>query len=433
MSADLEAFFADPMLSQLIERVRVSDDFLEVVDLSENQHSDMLAWCLNPSEGHLQGDAVIKDFLLAAHEAGHSGSEKPSRFLNRKFFDKWPPSRIRTSSFSTAFAKREESLGQNRLDLFLIDLDNKIVVVIENKRTAKLKSGQLDDYYKLVCANVKTGFFHSFDFLFVAVADELADLDDDKHAALSNKWAFIDYEWLKGAANRAQQHLERNNEGARLIMTYCRRQTEWATPHDEAANDLAASIAVRHEPALKILNQRMKARATKLTRKELGGEYSRLYRFIFQQRSVCERLVLARGIGTVAINFEKWLKTLKSSFTLNQGRTWLEFATRPMEEQSATPNEWPVFIQVYRQPTQAETESSKFTIRLIWKSEHAGRAARAARLRDHLAATYPKLKHHSNVATRRVKLSTDLDSDATVKRLQVEVETIHKSLSNFAG
>ena len=57
---DLYAFLSDKRLVDLIERVKISDDFLDVVSLTETQHSDMLAWCLHPNEGHGQGDAVIR-------------------------------------------------------------------------------------------------------------------------------------------------------------------------------------------------------------------------------------------------------------------------------------------------------------------------------------------------------------------------------------
>ena len=58
----------------------------------------MLAWCLHPNEGHGQGDAVIKDFLIAAYEAG----QETNKFANKIFFETWTPGKIRTSSFGSA-------------------------------------------------------------------------------------------------------------------------------------------------------------------------------------------------------------------------------------------------------------------------------------------------------------------------------------------
>ncbi|WZB60287.1 PD-(D/E)XK nuclease family protein [Achromobacter xylosoxidans] len=132
----------------LIERVKISDDFLDVVSLTETQHSDMLAWCLHPNEGHGQGDAVIKDFLIAAYDAGQETNEDS----NKAFFAAWTPAKVRTSSFGSAFIAREFSLAtseakKGRLDLFLIDPSNKIIVTIENKAGASLTEKQLSDYY----------------------------------------------------------------------------------------------------------------------------------------------------------------------------------------------------------------------------------------------------------------------------------------------
>lgn len=60
-SQELYSFLSDDRLVDLVECVKVSDDFLDVISLSETQHSDMLAWCLHPNEGHGQGKARTKN------------------------------------------------------------------------------------------------------------------------------------------------------------------------------------------------------------------------------------------------------------------------------------------------------------------------------------------------------------------------------------
>src|SRR4051812_49341259 len=100
----VQEFMADPELTQLAEHMKVTGDLLDIVNLSEVQHSDMLAWCLNPAEGHGQGDAVLKDFLIAAWNAS-----EPCKYNTRQFFSKWTPSKIRTTSFGSAWVSREFS------------------------------------------------------------------------------------------------------------------------------------------------------------------------------------------------------------------------------------------------------------------------------------------------------------------------------------
>ncbi|MDR6861304.1 PD-(D/E)XK nuclease family protein [Variovorax guangxiensis] len=82
-SEDLHSFLADPELVELIEQAKVSDDILDAITLTENQHSDMLAWCLTPDEGHGQGHSVIKDFLEAAYRASDSAIWDNKKFFRR--------------------------------------------------------------------------------------------------------------------------------------------------------------------------------------------------------------------------------------------------------------------------------------------------------------------------------------------------------------
>lgn len=149
--AEFYAFLRDPKLLELMELNKTVDDVFEVTTLLENQNSEVLAWCMNPHEGHSQGDWVIKDFLEAAHAASDGCT-----YDNRKFFAKWTPGKIRTGSFGAAFVTREfsikvdEGTANGRLDLFLVDPANKILVAIENKVKASLTVQQLEKYVRAV-------------------------------------------------------------------------------------------------------------------------------------------------------------------------------------------------------------------------------------------------------------------------------------------
>lgn len=90
MTADieeaLEAFFIDPRVVELCELLRVSDDLLDVINLSENQHSNMLAWLLDPREGHGQGDQILRDLLIAATTHARSTAVLDGRGRTSRFF-----------------------------------------------------------------------------------------------------------------------------------------------------------------------------------------------------------------------------------------------------------------------------------------------------------------------------------------------------------
>ncbi|HEJ3597826.1 TPA: PD-(D/E)XK nuclease family protein, partial [Pseudomonas aeruginosa] len=57
--SELNAFLRDPKLLELIELNKTVDNVFEVTTLLENQNSEVLAWCMNPNEGHSQGDGII--------------------------------------------------------------------------------------------------------------------------------------------------------------------------------------------------------------------------------------------------------------------------------------------------------------------------------------------------------------------------------------
>ena len=124
---------------------RGASDALDLIELSENQNSDILAWLFDSREGHGQGDEILRDLLLyASKRAVESGCLDPQS-MTRWFFERWTPSRIRTTSFGGAFPVRELGLNrQNRTDLAIINEQNQLVVVIENKTKTKHTNGQFD-------------------------------------------------------------------------------------------------------------------------------------------------------------------------------------------------------------------------------------------------------------------------------------------------
>ena len=232
-SEDLYAFLSDPELVELIEQAKITDDMLDVITLSENQHSDMLAWCLTPSEGHGQGDAVIKDFLVAAYQ-----KSTHAIYDNKKFFSTWTPGRIRVSSFGSAFITREFSVkiperdvdGKRggRLDLFMVDPQNKLLIAIENKVGAKLTKVQLEDYQKAVASEIACRpLFKDYAFAYIVLDRELDWYSEEQLGELGKRWTLLDYSWLEASARRARLQVARNNQAAQLLVAYCQKQTDW--------------------------------------------------------------------------------------------------------------------------------------------------------------------------------------------------------------
>jgi hypothetical protein len=417
---DLHNFITDHHLLDLIERVKISDDVLDVVKLTETQHSSMLAWCLNPNEGHGQGDAVLKDFLIAAYSAG----AESNRFANKEFFEKWTPGRIRTASFGSAFIACEFSLQtdeankRKRLDLFIIDPSNKLVITIENKYGASLSDEQLGAYYERVNEQIaRRPVFreHKYDFLYVVVDRDLNCYDDDYLKNLGNKWALLDYTWLESAAKRARLHVERNNQAAQLLMAYCQHQTGWQSPNDKHISELAAEIATQHEAVVEQIQQCWDIKPTEWTPTSFRGAAGELLVFIQQHRQLCSHLLQSRGIGTVRVGLRKALPE-NDYYQYEFGRTWINFATREMVSlMHSTDGYWPLYVNIYRDKS-ASDDGSKFVLRLIWCPPHFDDPNwNSEDLRSLVAERFPGLNHFAGRSVRRITLGRSLGAKAVVK------------------
>ncbi|MDQ2820704.1 MAG: PD-(D/E)XK nuclease family protein [Pseudomonadota bacterium] len=427
----LYAFFSDPDLVNLIERVKISDDFLEVIDLTETQHSSMLAWCLNPNEGHAQGDAVLKDFLIA----GYNSSAATNRFANKIFFDHWTPARVRTASFGSAFLAREFSLQvdeenpRRRLDLFIVDPANKIVITIENKIGAKLGDEQLSNYYEIVSEQLaRRPVFRDYKFLYVVVDRVLATYDDDKISELGNKWALLDYTWLEAGAKRARLHIERNNEAAQMLMAYCQHQTGWESPNERQVSELAAELVTHHEEVVEKILQTKKIRVTDWVPSSFGGDSGELLIFIQQNSKLCEKLVQARGIGTVRVGLRAHLPELtEKNFWVN--RTWLNFATSEMLLLSDDAEEnWPLHINVFREAGTNE-EASKFSLKVFWCADSFDDNANDwESVRKYLGTQCPQLERWKKSTAKGLVVDSNLGSKAAIKQATELAKEIDKAL-----
>jgi hypothetical protein len=290
-AAQFYAFLGDEALSRLIELNKITDDLFDVIKLSENQHSDMLAWLLNPNEGHLQGDAIVKEFLIAAYNA----SEKHVHD-NKKFFEQWTPGRILTTGFGSLFVTREFRVKwdgrQGALDLLLVDPVNEIVVVVENKFGSKLSDQQLEGYVKLVRETLPLGgYFRGYSLAFVYLDAYLEDLSDADRQALSNSWVHLGYDWLKAAADRAQLQLGKNGS-AQLLVSYVQKQTTWDSQDEKRRTGLASGLAIRHPDMVSQLNAFSRKKKDSWDGRFLKEDHIREAAFFHaQNEDVCTRYV----------------------------------------------------------------------------------------------------------------------------------------------
>lgn len=418
---DIDAFMSDPNISELIERLRTTGDFLDIVTLSEVQHSNMLAWCLDPSEGHGQGDLVLKDFLIAAANASTASTLK-----TRVFFEKWTPSRIRTTSFGSAWVSREFShVGydgkKGRLDLFVVDPQNRLVVTIENKAGSKLRAEQLNTYWNAVNAQIAARpAFKEFDFAYV-VLDQY--LEEGGQEELGNRWVYLDYAWLASAARRAELQVSANNQSALLLMGYCHGLTGWENPAQREISSLAAEIAIRHERVVRRLRECRKLQLTAWTPKMFGNSDGDLLYFYYQHQHLCKTLVEAGGIAAVktqivhALNLEESL--------VESARVRMNVAPINVNKLMDKDGEsWPLYLHI-RQDNKPD-EPTTFRLKLIWSRDCLGAHLEHEKVRTILAKRFFAVEKSERPGVRRIAVAEGLDAAAAATVAIDSLRTLEK-------
>lgn len=429
---ELYSFLRDPRLLKLIELNKITDDMFEVLKLYENQNSRMLEWCMTPNEGHSQGDAVIKDFLEAAHAASDDCIRD-----NKKFFAKWTPGKIRTTSFGAAFLTRELHIKTNggadsgRLDLFLLDPLNKILITIENKVKSSLTSVQLDKYVQAVKGELgKNKTFAGYDFAFVVLDKDLDAYSEAHLASLGNRWALLDYQWLEASANRARFQVDRGNASAQLLASYCQSVTKWESPVNTEISELSSDIVLAHPSVIGALRELKGHFITRWVANSLDGVLGELILFRAQNRTVCERLLNIRGVASMLPSIIKAIPSLTPD-CIEEGSYWI--CLMPPKFQSVmSGGSWAVFLELYR-VTKASTKSAPvFNVRLVWRrSEFDSSKCSELELRTIFDKDFPGLKKFASSDTRRVLIAKHVSSVESIKHLVRSIEILEKGIDQY--
>jgi hypothetical protein len=306
-SSDFERLMADPRLAELNELQRGASDALDLIELSENQNSDILAWLFESQEGHGQGDEILRDLLLFASKRAMESECLAPQSMTQRFFERWTPSRIRTTSFGGAFPVREFGLNQeNRSDLAVIDEQNQLVVVIENKTKTKHTDSQLNRYRKdFENAIENNKRLSKFVVAFIAMS-EAFDYDEGAKRPCSDTWLHVGYGWLKASADRAVRQVERGNASAQLVASYCTLRTQWEDPLDRERTLKAAGLIRDYPEAItelrKFVGPKMTARWFQHEEKTSGAML-----FVLQNRATALLLAQLGGPEALAAQVEALL------------------------------------------------------------------------------------------------------------------------------
>lgn len=409
----LERFIADPRLMELCELQRTGDEVLDVISLNENQHSDILGWLFDSKEGHGQGDEILRDLLIHASEL-FSAQETAidGRSATARFFGAWPPSRIRTTSFGSAFVARELGLkARERVDLFVVDTQNQFILVIENKAGTAHNETQLDLYRSgidaLIAGNSR---LKQYDYALIALDRYL---DAENPGGISKFWLPTNYDWLKVSAKRALMHVGRGNSAAKLVVSYCNRQTDWDSPVNEQCLEIAAQLTNSYPDAVRSIVGLWGGRIEKQWLASSADNASLL--FLLQNRGIFRLLREVSGLVSVKSAIVSEISSLPRDNVEHQ-RAWLEICPRWWERYKGE-LWWPVFLSV----RYSDSAKSKYTLALVWNADYARNEDEATQLRSILAKIEKRFEKHSDSRRRRVVIKVGVglvELLATIKDLE---------------
>lgn len=341
MDEAFHAFVADPRLRKALEGLKRSNDIFDIIDPNENQHSEILKWLFDPREGHGQGDAILKDFLTAAH-----GSSYENVLSNREFFSVWTPGRIARTGFHSMIAIREYVLpSKSRLDLLMIDPVNQILVIIENKHGARLGPTQLETYYDEVARLRSRPALKGFKTAHIVLDRNYggAREEDENRSAPRNRWAFLDYQWLEAGADRAELQLKRGNQSAALVIAYCQKQTDYIPPEQKELDDVLADVAMEYRTVIEDLERALTLDLSELTPKTLDGDLGDKWIFANHYPELVERLGSKAKLSFIERRIKENLPNRKLVADYGKRHFWLfDEAWNPLVDADAA--SWPVCV-----------------------------------------------------------------------------------------
>lgn len=291
--------------------------------------------------------------------------------------------------------------ASERVDLFVIDAQNKFVLLLENKAGAAHSQAQLDQYResfsRVVAGNPR---LRDYAHAYIALDREF----DEESATLrpaANAWLHLGYDWLKISASRALMHVERGNAAARLVVSYCNRQTDWESPDDEKCLELAAALHQSHPDAVKTLISLSRGRAEREWLKNTKGEdaYSL---FLLQNQGAVALLRETQGMASVRSALLVKLPSFDRA-NIRHKRAWLDMCPTGWQVFEGAVW-WPVFLNV----SYTDANRTKFSLALCWNLNNASTESQGQQLRGLLTTVEPQFKKHPDSRWRRVVLARGL-------------------------
>ena len=229
----LRKFAADPELARLEEMLTEFDAFAFLgVSTSEEIHSRILAWLLNPQENHSMGDFFLTNFLLATTAA----TDEQIRSID------WSESTVQREWRNVVHGKT------GYLDILVVNTGSAFACAIENKIFAREHGEQLTRYRQAL--EQEYGGFHR-SHLFLSPQGTPPERPEER-----DFWTPVDYgtilrlveETWKCGVDRQDRTV------AAFLQQYATTLRRRIVP-DTNLKQLAARLYLRHREAIDLINR----------------------------------------------------------------------------------------------------------------------------------------------------------------------------------
>lgn len=177
----LDKFNKDKQVINLVE----AKSIFEIFKLTETACSGILAWLLDPRESHKLGNKFALELLKQIGNPAKNYCVKTLPKKNGK-----DTLKIDKELFKNSVVLTEYVINNSRIDLVVIDYENNLCLVIENKYGSKIHDNQLQTYKNYLFDECKD--MHKVRFIFVYL-----DLSDVKNVGKEfDGWEILNYNFV---------------------------------------------------------------------------------------------------------------------------------------------------------------------------------------------------------------------------------------------
>lgn len=249
----MQSWMEDARFHQLM-RYGQERHWLSATGLRETNHSDILAWLLDPSEGHGLGDFFLRRLLVEATTADDNTKEV-TRLVNG---GSWPPLvELFADGLHGFQVGREVPCGdvtigkrveKGYLDLLLLDRKRKLAVLIERKASRLAHEQQLEKYEAWLDAHLRK-------YQILRVVSDTGSID--QAIARQRRWLVVDDDWLLDGLRAAIKQSRAPDMVCRRLADYL-ATVQWSEDSDSFYSGIESDLdafAAEHKKEIKELRK----------------------------------------------------------------------------------------------------------------------------------------------------------------------------------